>query len=67
MKLVRVHSNGPGCFVKGATPHVFGPPKSWILGLSNEVYNFSVAQVALEITGIKVERSKKRSDLLSKS
>ena len=41
--------------------------KSWILGLSNEVYNFSVAQVALEITGVKVERSKKDPVLLSKS
>ena len=50
-----------------AMPHVFRPRKSWILGLSNEVYNFSVAQVALEITGIKVERSKKWPDLLSKS
>ena len=30
-------------------------------------YNFSVAQLALEITDIKVERSKKRPDLLSKS
>ena len=42
-----------------ATPYVDKVSQSWILGLSNEVYNFSVAQVALEITGIKVEQSKK--------
>ena len=66
MNSYEFHSNRPGCFVIKATPYVFKPPKSWYLGLSNEVYNFSVAQVALEITGIKVERSKKRPDLLSK-
>ena len=54
MKLVRIHSNGLGCFIIKATPYVFKPPKSWILGLSNEVYNFSVAHVVLDIRAIKV-------------
>ena len=63
MNLYEFHLNRPGCFVIKATPYVFKRPKSRILGLSNEVYNFSVAQVALEITDIKIERS----DLLSKS
>ena len=35
--------------------------------LTTPLYNFSVAQVALEITDVKVERSKKRPNLLSKS
>ena len=50
-----------------ATPLVNRVSKCWMLGLSNEVYNFSVAQVALEITGVKVEQSKKDPILLSKS
>ena len=45
MNSYEFHSNWPGCFVVKATQYVFKPPKSWILGLSNEVYNFSVAQV----------------------
>ena len=61
------HSKGCGRFVWRATPCIIGAPKSWWLGLSNEVYNFSVAQLALEITGVKVERSKKDPVLLSKS
>ena len=66
MKLDHFHSSDSGCFVGRATPHIDKDSERWISGLSNEVYNFSVAQVALEITGIKVERSKKRPDLLSK-
>ena len=50
-----------------ATPFVNKDSKSWISGLSNEVYNFSVAQVVLEITAVKVEQSKKSPILLSKS
>ena len=50
-----------------ATPFVNKDSISWISGLSNEVYNFSVAQVVLEITAVKVERSKKKPILLSKS
>ena len=38
-----------------------------ISGLSNEVYNVSVGQLVLEIRAFKVERSKKKSDFLSKT
>ena len=45
MNLYVFHSNRPGCFGIKAMPYVFKLPNSWILGLSNEVYNFSVAQL----------------------
>ena len=32
-----------------STPYIFKVPKSWILGLSNEVYRFSVAVLIQEI------------------
>ena len=37
-----------------ATPYVFKLPKSWIIGLSNEVYDISVVHVVLDIRVIKV-------------
>ena len=37
-----------------ATTFVNKDSKSWISGLSNEVYNFSVAFVVLDIRAIKV-------------
>ena len=37
-----------------ATPFVNKDSKSWISGLSNELYNFSVVQVVLDIRAIKV-------------
>ena len=58
---------GVGALIEEPRPMSLDLQKSWILRLSNEVYNFSVAQVALERTGTKVERSKKRLDLHSKS
>ena len=51
MNSYEFHLNRLGCFVLKATPYVFKRPKSWILGLSNEVYYFSVAQILLEIFG----------------
>ena len=54
MNSIEFHSNGRHAFVWKATPYIFKVPKSWILGLSNEVYNLSVAQVVREITAIEV-------------
>ena len=67
MKTIEFHSKGRDGFVRSAMPIVDKVSKSCISGLSKEVYNFSVAQVFLEITAVKVERSKKKLILLSKS
>ena len=52
--------------VRSAMPIVDKVSKNCISGLSKEVYSFSVAQVFLEITAVKVEQSKKKLILLSK-
>ena len=44
------------------TPFVDKDSKSWSSGLSNEVYNFFVAHVVLEITAVKVEQLKKKNN-----
>jgi hypothetical protein len=67
MKTFEFHSKGRGRFFRRATPLVDRDSESCISGLSKELYSCSVAQVALELTAGKVERSKKESALLSKS
>ena len=67
MKTIEFHSKGRDRFDGRATPLVDRVSESCISGLSKDVYNFSVAQVFREITAVKVERSKKKLVLLSKS
>ena len=67
MKTIKFHSKGRDGFDGRATPLVDRVSESCISGLSKDVYNFSVAQVFREITAVKVERSKKKLVLLSKS
>ena len=50
-----------------ATPPGLLAHRNCISGLSNEVYNVSVQQLVLEIQAVKVERSKKKLNLLSKT
>ena len=50
-----------------ATPPELLAHKNCISGLSNEVYNVSVQQLVLEIRAVKIERSKKKPDFLSKT
>ena len=50
-----------------ATPLALLAQKSWVSGLLNEVYNVSVRQLVPEIRAVKVERSKKKPDFLSKT
>ena len=48
------HSKRRGGFVERATPFVDKDSETWIIGLSNEVYNLSVVHVVREITAIEV-------------
>ena len=50
-----------------ATPPELLAHKNCISGLSNEIHNVSLVQVILEIQAVKVERSKKKLNLLSKT
>ena len=50
-----------------ATPPELLAHKNCISGLSNEIHYVSLVQVILEIQAVKVERSKKKLNLLSKT
>ena len=50
-----------------ATPPELLAHKNCISGLSNEIHNVSLVQVILEIQAVKVERLKKKLNLLSKT
>ena len=54
MKLDLFSLKGRGGFVRRARPLVDRASKCWMLGLSNEVYDFSVLHVVLDIRDIKV-------------
>ena len=58
---------GVGALIQEPRPMSLDLQKAENEGFPMRYITFSVAQVALEITDIKVEQSKKRPNLLSKS
>ena len=67
MKLDLFLLKGAWSLYELATPPELLAHKNCISGLSNEIHNVSLVQVILEIQAVKVERSKKKLNLLSKT